>query len=252
MLLAIDIGNTAVKFGVFESSSLVDKFSIPTYPDYAENELLFDRLSFIRERFFQIASVVVCSVVPELDETFRSAIKDLLNVTPVFVDKDSDFGIAIEYQTVDSLGLDRLVNASAAARKYGTPIIVCSFGTATTIDVVNAKKAFVGGTISPGLRLLAESLHQKTSKLPLVTVEDPGTVIGSSTEGSIRSGVFYGYIGAVGGILNRMFSEMGKKPKVIATGGFAQLVNEGCDLIDEVDENLTLDGLRLVHAARSD
>lgn len=246
MLLAIDIGNTAIKFGIFESSTLVDKFSIPTYPDYSVNELLFDRLHYIRDRFFQIASVAVCSVVPELDEVFKSALKELLGVTPVFVRHDSDFGIAIKYETVSSLGLDRLVNACAAARKYTAPAIVCSFGTATTIDVVNSEPAFIGGTISPGPRLLAESLHIKTSKLPLVQIEDPGIVIGKSTEDSIRSGVFHGYIGAVEGIVNRIFSEFGERPKVIATGGYARLVGENCDLIDEVDENLTLDGLRLI------
>lgn len=246
MLLAIDIGNSSIKFGVFESESLVDKFLIQTKRDYTVEELLFDRLRYVEKRFFRIDTVVVSSVVPELDDSIRQACKELLKVTPVFVDHTFDFGIAINYQPVTAVGTDRLINASAAVEKYGKPVIVCSFGTATTIDAVNANREYLGGAIAPGMNTLAEALHLKTSKLPQVAIEKPERVIGKTTVASIRAGVFFGYIGLVEGIIRRMFDELGDTPKVAATGGFARTISENCDLINIIDENLTLDGLRMV------
>jgi len=243
MLLAIDIGNSSTKFGVFESTTLIDKFVIPTTRDLSVNELLFDRLKYINDRFFTIDRAIVCSVVPELNDTFRKAVKELLSVTPVFVDHSFDFGLKISYHPVTSLGIDRLVNASSAT-KYGLPVIVCSFGTASTIDLVGADSEYLGGVIAPGMKLLADALHLKTSQLPSVTIKKPESVIGNTTESSIKSGVFYGYMGLVDGILERMFSEIGTRPEVIATGGFASMIAGQSELVDTVDENLTLDGLR--------
>ncbi len=246
MLLAVDIGNSSTKFGIFESGSLIDKFLIPTFRDYTVDELLFDRLKYVNDSFFRIDSAIVSSVVPAMNDTLAGACKKLLKVSPVFIDHTFDFGLKIRYQPSSAAGTDRLVNASSAASKYGLPVIACSFGTATTIDAVNADAEYLGGTISPGMRTLAEALQVKTSKLPLVTIEKPETVIGSNTEGSIKSGVFYGYMGLVEGILERMFDELGEKPSVVATGGFAGVVAENSKLIDVVDESLTLDGLFLL------
>ena len=244
MLLAIDIGNSSTKFGVFDFTNLIDKFAIPTSRDLSVSDLLFDRLKYVNDRAFGIDCAVVCSVVPELNDTFRQALRELLAITPIFVDHSFDFGLKISYDPVTSVGIDRLVNASSAAAKYGSPVIVCSFGTATTIDLVSPDSEYLGGVIAPGMRLLAEALHRKTSQLPRVAIEKPESVIGNTTEASIKSGVFYGYIGLVGGILERMFSEIGSRPKVVATGGFASLIADQSLLVDTVDENLTLDGLR--------
>jgi type III pantothenate kinase len=244
MLLAIDIGNSSTKFGIFDSTTLIDKFAIPTTRDLSVGELLFDRLKYVNERFFTIGRVVICSVVPELNETFRNASKELFSVTPIYVDHSFDLGLKISYHPITSVGIDRLVNASSAAAKYGPPLIVSSFGTATTIDLVSSESEYLGGVIAPGMRLLADALHQKTSQLPSVAIEKPESVFGNTTEGSIKSGVFYGYVGLVDGILERMFSEIGSRPKVIATGGFARLIADQSKLVDTVDENLTLDGLR--------
>ena len=251
MLLAIDIGNSSIKFGVFESDSLVDKFLIQTKRDYTADELLFDRLLYVNERFFAIDTVVVSSVVPELDNSIRQACKEMLKVTPVFVDHTFDFGFKINYEPVTALGTDRLINASAASEKYGKPVIVCSFGTATTIDAVNAASEYLGGAIAPGMNTLAQALHLKTSKLPQVAIEKPESVIGNTTVDSIRSGVFYGYLGLVEGIVRRMFDELGDTPKVVATGGFARVIAENCNFIDTVEENLMLDGLRILFKKRS-
>jgi type III pantothenate kinase len=244
MLLAIDIGNSSTKFGVFDSTNLIDKFAIPTTRDLSVSDLHFDRLKYVNDRAFSIDRAVVCSVVPELNDTFRQALKELLAITPTFVDHAFDFGLKISYDPVTSVGIDRLVNASSAVAKYGAPVMVCSFGTATTIDLVNSESEYVGGVIAPGMRLLAEALQSKTSQLPRVAIERPEGVIGNTTEASIKSGVFYGYIGLVNGILERLFTEIGARPKVIATGGFASMIADQTKLVDTVDENLTLDGLR--------
>ena len=270
MLLAIDIGNSSIKFGIFESGSLVNKFLIPTRPDYTIHELLFDRLRDIGGEFPRIDEVAVSSVVPELDEVLRQACGDLIKITPVFIDHTFDFGLKINYEPVTAVGTDRLINASAAVKKYGEPLIVCSFGTATTIDAVNSAGEYLGGTIAPGMNTLAEALHLKTSKLPLVAIEKPESVIGHTTVDSIRSGVFFGYIGLVEGLISRIDAELlsaaeglntwsgsegavnvtANKPSVIATGGFARLIAENCDLIDTVDENLMLEGIRMLFERR--
>ncbi|MGQ0543286.1 MAG: type III pantothenate kinase, partial [Blastocatellia bacterium] len=156
------------------------------------------------------------------------------------------FWLTIKYDPITSVGTDRLINAFAAVTKYGKPIIACSFGTATTIDAVNENCEFLGGIIAPGMATLAESLHLKTAKLPRVEIAKPKQVIGSSTESSIMSGIFYGYVGLVEGLISRLGVELGDKAKVIATGGFARLIAPEVHAISIVDENLTLDGLRLV------
>lgn len=250
MLLAIDIGNSQIKFGIFESSDLIDKFSIPTERDYTPEELHFDRLQRNDDRFLAFDSVAVSSVVPELDESVRKGITSQLNVAPEFIDHTYDLGLTIRYEPASAAGIDRLINASAATEKYGTPVIACSFGTATTFDVVNADSEYLGGAIAPGLRLLGHALHSRTAKLPEVNVVEPKSVIGATTESSISSGLFYGYIGLVEGILNRMFKELNSVPKVVATGGFSGTVAGKISLIDVVDENLTLDGIRMAAERR--
>lgn len=246
-LLAIDIGNSSTKFGIFESSSLLDKFSIPTRKDYAMDELMFDRLLRVGERFVKYEAALIASVVPELNGTLGDALVKQLNVTPRFIDHTFDFGIGIDYHPPESAGVDRLVNASAAAAKYGCPVVACSFGTATTFDVVSGEMHYIGGAIAPGMRTLAEALHIKTSKLPNVAVvEEPAAAIGQTTEDSIKSGVFHGYVGMVEGVLERIFEELGDEAKVVGTGGFAKTVAGKSSMIDLVDEDLTLDGVRML------
>ena len=251
MLLAIDIGNSSIKFGVFDGASLVDKFLIQTKRDSTIEELLFDQLKYVEDRFPLVDSSIVSSVVPEIDKIVQQACGKVLNLTPVFIDHKFDFGLKINYEPITAVGTDRLINASAAADKHGKPVIVCSFGTATTIDAVNVSGEYLGGAIAPGMNTLAEALHLKTSKLPHVEIEKPESVFGNTTVDSIRSGVFFGYVGLVDGIIRRMSDELCDQPKVIATGGFARLVSENTDLINIVDENLMLDGLRILFERRS-
>jgi type III pantothenate kinase len=155
--------------------------------------------------------------------------------------------LKINYFPRENLGVDRLVAAFAAAEKYDVPCIVCDFGTATTIDVINLGSEYLGGIIAPGMQTMSEALFLKTSQLPKIKIGKPASVIGNSTERAIESGIYFGYIGLVDGIIERMSLELGEKPKVIATGGFANLIAESSEKIEIVEENLLLEGLRLIY-----
>ena len=244
MLLAVDIGNSSIKFGAFDEENLVSRFSIPTVRTNTADEIN----SLISDKFEQkISAIVISSVVPELREAFCDLGEKFFDVSPVFVDWTFNLGLKIKYFPPENLGVDRIVAAFAAVEKYGKPVIICDFGTATTIDAVNSNGEFLGGTIVAGINLLADALHRRTSKLPLVELAKPEKVIGNSTTSCIQSGVFYGYVGLTEGIIQRMIAELGEKPRVIATGGFANLIAESAEIIEIVDENLMLEGLRLIY-----
>ena len=246
MLLAVDIGNSLIKFGVFDGEELIDKFSIATRRDYSADELHFDRLQFSNGKFLKIDSTIVSTVVPELVGAVREASQTQFKVTPVFVDHNADFGITNNYDPPTSVGIDRMVNASAAVEKYGKPVIVCSFGTATVIDAVNEKGEFLGGVIAPGAKMMAASLHENTAQLPSLQIEMPERLIGTTTLAAMLSGVVNGQIAMADGLIKRVASELGSKPRVIATGGFARLIGGSIKTVSVIDENLTLDGLRLL------
>jgi len=244
MLLAIDIGNSSVKFGVYDNEILVLRFTIPTVRRQSANEIN----SLISNRLNRnISAIIISSVVSESNEYFQEYGEKFYNLKPIFVDNTFDFGLKIKYRSPETIGVDRIVVAFAAARKYGEPCVVCDFGTATTIDAVNKQSEYVGGIIAPGINTLSESLFIKTSKLPRVEFVKPESVIGNSTVSSIQSGIFYGYLGLTEGILRRMITELNGNPRIIATGGFARLIAENCELIEIVDENLLLDGLQMVY-----
>ena len=244
MLLAVDIGNTSTKFGIFDGKRLTSKFSIATAPNSTSDDLK----NLVRDNIDKsVANAIVCSVVPSRDAPMRELLSDAGIHDPVFVTNSFDFGLQINYQPLSSLGTDRLVNSFAAAEKYGVPCIVCSFGTATTIDVVDRDRELLGGIIAPGMKTMAKALNLNTANLPEIEIEKPKSIIGNSTVASIQSGIFYGQIGMAEGIIARFKSEIGDNPKVIATGGFASLIAANTDSINIVDEDLLLDGLRLLH-----
>lgn len=244
MLLAIDIGNSSVKFGLFDNEILQRKFSIPTVRTLTADEIYSQILPQLLSK---ISAVIVSSVVPELKNSFSELFLENFNIEPIFVECKFDFGLKIKYFPLENLGVDRIVAAFAAVEKYGKPCIICDFGTATTIDAVNSKSEYLGGIITPGINTLSEALFSKTAKLPRVKIGKPENVIGNSTISSIQSGIFYGYIGLVEEILRRMIKELDETPRVIATGGFASLIAENCPIIETVDENLMLDGLRRIY-----
>ncbi len=244
MLLAIDIGNSTAKFGVFDNEKLLTRFTLPTDRTQTHEEIN----AFITNNLpHNIDAVIISSVVPELNIAYRSFCETHFNLKPFFVDHATDFDMKIFYDPPESLGIDRAVAAFAARGKYGKPVIVCDFGTATTIDVVDAQGEFIGGIIVPGIATLADSLFQKTSNLPNVEIEKPEKVIGTSTVSAINAGIYFGYAGLVEKILQKMIEELGEKPAIIATGGSASMIAESVEMIEIVDENLILEGLRLIY-----
>lgn len=244
MLLAVDIGNTNTKFGVFDHARLNSKFSIPTSLDSPIQ--LEATLADLRD----VTSVIVCSVVPGAEDLLAQFCRDRFEVKPILVRSDFDFGLKVHYQPAHTLGCDRLVNAFSAVEKYDAPCIVCSLGTATTIDVVSKDREFLGGAISPGMGTMAKALSLNTARLSDVDVEKPGSLIGNTTVGAIQSGIFYGQIGLIEGIIARFRKELAGDVKVIATGGFSAIIAAETDAINVVDENLTLDGLRILYECR--
>lgn len=240
MLLAVDIGNSAIKFGVFDGQRLISKFSAPTTSEIDSKQLIEKVGSS------PITSALVCSVVPDVNSQLISAINAAFDIDTRFVTNDMDFGLEINYEPLAAVGTDRLVNAFSAVEKYGIPVIACSFGTATTIDVVDKNRVLLGGLIAPGMKTMAKALHLNTAQLPEVEIEAPNAVINHTTETSIQAGIFYSQIGLVESSIARIKKEMGDNPKVIATGGFASMIAERTDVIEVIDESLLLDGLRIL------
>ena len=244
MHLAVDIGNSNTKFGIFDGDTLLSKFQIPTNKVDQIDAIMGDRLEP------SITDAIVCSVVPAVEGEISEYISTATGVTPEFVRNDWDLGLTVKYQPLEALGTDRLVNAAAAAIKYDVPFIVCSFGTAVTMDVVTNDREFIGGLIAPGIDTLSKALHLNTAVLPDVFVEVPASAIQNTTSGSISAGVGFGYIYMVEGLLRRIKGEAGYAMKVIGTGGSVSLIAEHLKVLHVVDEDLLLDGLRLISKQR--
>jgi type III pantothenate kinase len=240
MLLAIDAGNSAVKLGVFNGSELLKNWRL----NREELRPPFD-LGGLNAQ--DIDAMIISSVVPALNDTLRSLAMNRFNVTPFFVDNTTVTGLTILYDQPSELGTDRIVSAVAAVEKYGAPCIVLDFGTATTFNAINSKREYLGGIIAPGIMTSAEALFTRAARLPRVEIERPKKVIGTSTVEAMQSGIFYGYAGLVDGLIDRMFEAMDETPRVIATGGLAFLMKHASKYISDVDETLTLDGLRILY-----
>ncbi len=240
MQLAIDIGNSKTKFGLFEGQGLIKKISVDTNRRTTSPEIFKNLNHAFPDR---LDGIVISSVVAENDDEYRKFGLEYYKKEPVFVDHTFDFGFSINYFPSSDCGSDRLVDAYAAVAKYGAPCVVCDFGTATTIDFVSEKLEYLGGIISPGINTLASALFEKTSKLPQIEIEKPNEILGNSTRGSIQSGIYYGYIGMVDGIIERITNVYGKQAAVISTGGFAELIEGESEFVKIVEPNLLLEGL---------
>ena len=244
MLLAVDIGNSAIKLGLFDGDKLTSKFFIPTDRVLTTEQLAQqtdDRLNI------QIDDAIVCSVVPEVNGAVRRYLNEAWQMETRFVRSTDDLGLTIDFR-VETTGADRLINSFAASKKYGTPCVVVSFGTATTIDVVNEDREYLGGLIAPGMKVNAQALAIAASKLPEVELIKPAHVIAQTTETAIQSGIVYGQIEMIRGLLRRVTDELGERPKVAATGGFARLVADEIEEISIVEDDLTLTGLMLLYS----
>ncbi len=249
MLLAVDIGNSNIVIGVFKGGPLKRHWRVKTERERAADEygtLLLNLLSSAGLSPEDIEGSIICSVVPSLSKTFTDSIVRYLGVEPRLVGEDISAGIKVVTDNPEEVGADRLVNAVAARNLHKPPLIVADLGTAITVDYIT-EKGFMGGAIAPGILISAEALFQRTSKLPRVDVSRPPRVVGRNTGESIRAGVFFGFVGLVDGLIERMISEVGGRPRIIATGGMSRLVAGESRYIKKIEEFLTLKGFKLIY-----
>lgn len=250
MLLTVDIGNTNSVFGLFAGESLRVHGRFPSRRDWTSDELELMLNQWLRHKLGDpriVSGIAICSVVPPLEHVTRSALSELLPGVPqLLVSPGIRTGIAIRYENPKEVGADRIVNAVAAYAEVQNALIVVDFGTAITFDVVGADGAYLGGAISPGIHISTEALFRNTSKLPRIDPAPPHHVVGRTTVESLQSGVFYGFLGLVEGMIDRLRAELGKVT-VLATGGWAETFGPHTSRIDLVDPWLTLKGLRILY-----
>jgi type III pantothenate kinase len=250
MLLAIDIGNTNIVWGIYEGQALKGHWRLATDASKTADEYGILFVNILQQAGIgaeQITDAILSSVVPSLTAVFDEMVETYFKHTPLIVSSDLDMGIGIAYPNPREIGSDRLVNAAAAYARYRTCLIIVDFGTATTFCAVSPSGEYLGGAIAPGLGIASEALFTRTAKLPKVDLARPKTVIGKDTAAGIQSGLIYGYAGLVDELVSRMQVELGQKATVIATGGLASLIAPESRTIQEVRPFLTLDGLELTY-----
>ena len=249
MLLALDVGNTNVVGGLYGGQALLCQWRVSTEARLTADELLVLWDALFRTRGYSphdLTGACLASVVPGLTEGYRRLTERLFGVPTVMVSADVDLGIAVRADNPAEVGADRLANTLAAGRKYGTPAVVVDFGTATNFDVAAADGAYVGGAIAPGMGASMEALVSRTARLFRVPLSKPERAIGRNTVACLQSGAFFGYVGLVDSLLRRIVDELGGRAAVIATGGLADVLAPEVPIIQHVDPQLTLDGIRMV------
>jgi len=262
MLLALDVGNTNTVLGLYglaangsAETELSAHWRVTTHRTQTADEygVLFSNLFSLHGlSTADVKHIIISSVVPPVESTLTQVCQSYFKIKPLFVEPGIKTGMPVLVDNPTELGADRLVNAIAGYEKYGGPAIIVDFGTATTFDVVSARGEYLGGIITPGLGISADALFSRAARLGRVDIKRPAKVIGTNTVAHIQSGLYYGYIGLVDGILERMIAEMGTDPhdpaapKILATGGLARLIAEDSRYISTIDDMLTLDGLRIV------
>lgn len=249
MLLAIDIGNTNITFGLFTEGSLVSQYRLisdrsKSYESYALDivELfLNDDVDCLK-----IKNVIIASVVPDLTLTIKLALQKFSQSSILILGEDAQIDIEIALENKSEIGIDRLVNSFAAFKKFGGDLIVIDFGTATTFDVVGSKGEYLGGVIAPGVNLSIKALHDMTAKLPNIKVQYQKNVIGKNTKEAMNSGIYFGYISLIEGLILRIKAQYGKEMKVITTGGLSSLFSNAISQINFIEPELTLEGLQQI------
>ena len=251
MLIGIDIGNSDITFGVFEGKTLCDTFRMRSKVNRTSDEyglFILDELQYKGFKKEDVNAAIIASVVPAVNHSFASGIIKYFEVKPIMVGAGIRTGIRIKTMNPQLTGADRIVDAVAGYELYGGPVIICDFGTATTIDLVTDAGEFVGGVIVPGIRTAAKELSLQAAKLPEIEIRKPETIIGKDTVTSMQGGLVYGYIGQTEYIIRKMKEESGyDRVTVVATGGLGKMIAEETDCIDCFDANLTLKGLQLIY-----
>jgi len=249
VLLALDAGNTNVTIGAFEFGKLTATFRLRTV-----HEQTADEWGVLVRSLFQLAGlhvskvdgIIIASVVPPIDAALALMARRYFKTEALFVTPETDTGLKICYDDPKEVGADRVVNAVAALHKYGGPCVVVDLGTAITFDVISAGSEYLGGIIAAGIGISIDALFARTARLPRVDFREPGKLIGTNTVGSVQSGLYYGALGMIDGIVGRLVQELGPDTKVVATGGQAPLIARSSQRLKVVDENLTLDGLEII------
>ena len=250
MLLAVDIGNTSIVLGVYKGDALVNHWRVSTAIDRTVDEyatLLNSLLESEKMRLNDIDSTIISCVVPPLLIPFEAVCSKCIGVKPLIVEPGIKTGMPILNENPQEVGADRIVNAVAAYQKHKRALIIIDFGTATIFDYVTPAGEYVGGAMAPGIEISMEALSERASKLPRVELVKPENIIGENTIKAMQSGIFYGYVSLVDGIVSRMKESVKTDPFVIATGDLADLISRECTSIDEVDEMLTLEGLKILY-----
>ncbi|MGE4497783.1 MAG: type III pantothenate kinase [Deferribacterales bacterium] len=252
MILAVDIGNTNIVLGIFEGERIRCSFRLHTDTQRTTDEYASTIMLLLKNKGIEIKDirgVIISSVVPQLIYSFTKFSMKYMSLEPMVIAPGVKTGMPIRYENPKEVGADRIVNSVAGREKFGAPLIVVDFGTATTFDVVNAKGEYVGGVICPGVKLSAGILHSKTAKLPEIEIEKVEKVVGKNTIHSLQSGIYYGYLSMLDGLLERiMKEEFGRCDiKVVATGGLGSIFSRDSKYIEHYDPDLTLTGLRLIY-----
>jgi type III pantothenate kinase len=248
MLLALDAGNSNITIGAFEGQTLLGRWRLRTIHEQTADEwgvLMRNLFALSSLELKHVDGIIIASVVPTLDDPLRAMGERYFHVTPLFVTPDTDIGVKVLYDNPREVGADRVVNGVAAFHRYGGPAVVVDLGTTINFDVVSANGEYLGGMICPGIGM-SIGLFSKTARLPMVDFREPSRLIGSNTVGSIQSGLYYGFVGMIDGILERVIAELGPKTTAIATGGQARLIGAGSRFVKEINEDLTLEGLEII------
>lgn len=250
MLLAVDIGNTSISIGVFEGEKLRTSWRMATSIQHMADEYATFLLNILHHQGLypsNITEIAMCSVVPPLITTFIDLAQRYFHVTPLVVGSGVKTGVRIRMDNPREVGADRVADAAAAHHLYGGPVVIIDLGTATTFGIVSKEGDYIGGIIATGIATAAEALVTRTAQLPRVELTRPKHVIGTNTIAAMQSGIIFGYVSLVEGMLARIEEELGEKPTVVATGGYAQLIANETKVINHVNLDLTLIGLRLIY-----
>ncbi|RJE83597.1 type III pantothenate kinase [Paenibacillus sp. 1011MAR3C5] len=250
MILVIDVGNTNIVLGIYRGQELLYHWRLSTNRSATVDEYgmnIHNLFLYAGIKIEQVDGVIISSVVPPLMRTLEQLCLKYVRKTPLIVGPGVKTGLNIRYENPREVGADRIVNSVAGIEKYGYPLIVVDFGTATTFDYIDTTGSYLGGAIVPGIGISTEALYQRAAKLPRIELAKPKSVVGRNPVTSMQAGIIFGYAGQVDGIVNRIRAEFGVNPRVVATGGLAELIAAESDTIEEVDPLLTLEGLRIIY-----